>query len=83
MGWPSLWTAIASTTLTRLLRRFICSTREVSSLTFGGDDYRDIYITTAGGNALEAGDSLAGALFRMSAQSPGVPEYLSRIEAAK
>jgi D-xylonolactonase len=52
----------------------------VSSLTFGGDDYTDIYITTAGGNATKAGDPAAGALFRVKARVPGVAEYFSRIE---
>ena len=53
--------------------------RKTSSLTFGGDDYMDIYITTAGGGTKEADGPLSGALFRVKAACPGVPEYLSRI----
>jgi D-xylonolactonase len=49
-------------------------------LTFGGDDYNDIYITTAGGNTSEGCNPVAGALFRIKAQIPGVPEFFSRIE---
>ena len=54
--------------------------RKVSSVTFGGDDYQDMYVTTAGGdNKAEEGEG-AGALFRL--RMPGVrglPEYFSRI----
>jgi D-xylonolactonase len=49
-------------------------------VTFGGDDYQDMYVTTAGGdNKAEEGEG-AGALFRL--RMPGVrglPEYFSRI----
>jgi D-xylono/L-arabinono-1,4-lactonase len=54
-------------------------TRKTSSLTFGGDDYTDIYITTAGGNTKEADGPLSGALFRLSVAHPGLPEFFSRI----
>jgi sugar lactone lactonase YvrE len=54
-------------------------TRKTSSLTFGGDDYTDIYITTAGGNTKQADGPLSGALFRFSVERPGLPEFFSRI----
>jgi len=51
----------------------------VTSLTFGGEDSADLYITTAGGhNKLEEGP-LAGAMFRLKSQARGVPEFFSRI----
>ena len=59
--------------------------RKVSSVTFGGDDYSDMYVTSAnsvlseGANKAEEGEH-AGALFRL--RLPGVrglPEYYSRI----
>jgi D-xylonolactonase len=59
--------------------------RRVSSVIFGGDDYSDMYVTTAnsviseGANKAVEGE-LAGALFRL--RIPGVrglPEYYSRI----
>jgi D-xylonolactonase len=53
--------------------------RKTSSLTFGGDDYTDVYITTAGGNTKEADGPLSGALFRLRAERPGLPEFFSRI----
>ncbi|MFC1464250.1 MAG: SMP-30/gluconolactonase/LRE family protein [Candidatus Brachytrichaceae bacterium NZ_4S206] len=54
--------------------------KKVSSVIFGGDDYRDMYVTTAGGNNKAEEGEGAGALFRL--RIPGVrglPEYLSRI----
>lgn len=59
--------------------------RRVSSVVFGGDDYTDMYVTTAnsvlseGTNKADEGER-AGALFRL--RIPGVrglPEYYSRI----
>lgn len=53
--------------------------KKVSSVTFGGEDYRDMYVTTAGGqNKPEEGPG-AGALFRIRLGIRGVPEFYSRI----
>ena len=53
--------------------------RKVSSAVFGGEDYADLYVTTAGGdNKAEDGPG-AGALFRLRPEVPGVPEFLSRV----
>lgn len=51
----------------------------VSSAAFGGDDYADLYVTTAGGSDGDAGDPPAGALFRVRPGVNGVPEYRSRV----
>lgn len=55
--------------------------RKVSSLTFGGDDLSDIYVTTAlaGGERSSEGSG-AGALFCLQAGVRGVAEFYSRIE---
>jgi D-xylono/L-arabinono-1,4-lactonase len=53
--------------------------RKVSSLTFGGPDYTDIYVTTAGGDDKAAEGSGAGALFRLNLGIQGVPEFASRV----
>jgi sugar lactone lactonase YvrE len=53
--------------------------RKVSSLTFGGADYTDIYVTTAGGDNKEGEGEGAGALFRLRLGIQGVPEFPSRI----
>jgi D-xylonolactonase len=54
--------------------------KKVSSVAFGGPDYTDIYVTTAGGaNKPEEGPG-AGALFRLNLGIQGQAEYPSRIE---
>jgi D-xylonolactonase len=51
----------------------------VTSLTFGGDEYEDIFVTTAGGDDRQNFGLGAGALFRVSAGIKGIPEYRSRV----
>lgn len=53
----------------------------VSSVTFGGADYSDIYVTTAGGDDKAANGPGAGALFRLRLGIRGLPEFRSRISA--
>jgi len=53
--------------------------KKVSSVIFGGEDYTDIYVTTAGGNNKEVEGPGAGALFRLNLGIRGMPEFLSRI----
>jgi sugar lactone lactonase YvrE len=53
--------------------------KKVSSLAFGGDDYTDIYVTTAGGdNRAEEGEG-AGAVFHLNLGIQGRPEFVSKI----
>jgi len=55
-------------------------TLKVSSITFGGDDYTDIYLTTAGGGDKAKNGQTAGALYRVTGHSfRGRPEYRSRV----
>jgi D-xylonolactonase len=51
----------------------------VSSVTFGGDDYADLYVTTAGGDDKAANGPGAGALFRLRPGIQGKPEFRSRM----
>ena len=51
----------------------------VSSVIFGGEDYTDIYVTTAGGDDKVKNGPGAGALFRVNLGIQGVPEFRSRI----
>lgn len=51
---------------------------KASSVTFGGVDYRDLYITTAKGHDAED-DPPAGSVFRARPDHTGVPEFRSRI----
>lgn len=60
-------------------RRIQFPARKVSCVTFGGEDYADIYVTTAGGhNRSEEGPG-AGALFRLKLGIRGIPEFFSRV----
>ena len=51
---------------------------KASSVTFGGADYGDMYVTTAKGHDAED-DPPAGSLLRVEAGVGGVPEFRSRI----
>ncbi|HEU5102871.1 MAG TPA: SMP-30/gluconolactonase/LRE family protein [Roseiflexaceae bacterium] len=53
--------------------------KKVSSVTFAGPDYTDIYVTTAGGDNKPAEGPGAGALFHMNLGIRGVPEFPSRV----
>jgi len=53
--------------------------RKVSSVTFGGADYTDIYVTTALREDRSVEGPGAGALFRLRAGVRGVPEFLSAV----
>ena len=46
---------------------------------FGGADYKDLYITTAGGNIRASDGAVAGCLFRSRFDVAGVAEFVSRI----
>jgi D-xylonolactonase len=60
-------------------RRIAFPARKVSSVTFGGEDYTDVYVTTAGGSNKEEEGPGAGALFRLNPGIRGIPEFPSRI----
>ena len=62
------------------VQRVTFPVKNVSSVTFGGDDLSDLYITTAlaGRTRAEEGSG-AGALFRLRPGVRGVPEFFSRV----
>ena len=60
-------------------RRIEFPAKKVSSVVFGGDDYTDIYVTTAGGDHKDTEGPGAGALFRLRLGIRGVVEFPSRI----
>jgi len=62
-----------------LLRRIAFPARKVSSVVFGGDDYGDIYVTTAGGDKKKTEGAGAGALFRLRLGIRGAAEFPSRV----
>ncbi len=53
--------------------------KQVSSLTFGGSNYTDIYITTAGGQDPNENGEGAGAVYHLNLGIQGRPEFVSRI----
>ncbi len=60
-------------------RRILFPAKKVSSVIFGGPEYTDLYVTTAGGDKKETDGAGAGALFRVRAGIRGVPEFRSRV----
>jgi len=61
------------------VQRLSFPAKKVSCVTFGGDDYADMYITTAGADVRETDGPMAGALFRVDPGVRGVPEFRSRV----
>ncbi len=54
--------------------------KKVTSICFGGDDLRDLYITTALNGSAKADEGEgAGALFRLHVDVAGLPEFYSKI----
>lgn len=61
-------------------RRISFPAKKVSSVCFGGKEYRDMYVTSAiAGPRGEDDNEAAGALFRIETSIRGVPEFYSRI----
>lgn len=61
-------------------RRITFPAKQVSSVTFGGPDFTDIYVTTAGGDHKAENGPGAGALFHLNLGIQGRAEFFSRIE---
>jgi len=61
------------------VQRVTFPAKKVSCPTFGGEDYTDIYITTANIQGKEIEGPGAGALFRVNLGIKGVPEFRSKI----
>lgn len=62
----------------KIVQHVSLPTRKISSLTFGGDNLTDVYVTSAGGENPAANGELAGALFRLNLGVRGRPEFRSR-----
>jgi len=63
-----------------VLQRIVFPARKVSCVTFGGEDYKDMFFTTAGGYDKTKEGQGAGALFYLRSEIQGVPEFRSRIQ---
>ena len=80
--WSAIWDgscAIRFAPDGREDRRIPFPVKKVSSLTFGGDNYTDVYVSTAGGLQKETDGAGAGGLYWFTSPVPGVPEFPSRI----
>jgi D-xylonolactonase len=81
--WTALWSAACVARLDengRIESTLPLPTRKITSLTIGGDDLTDIYITSAWQQETKQEDGpLAGAVFCWRGQARGVPEFFSRI----
>ena len=83
--WTALWGGSGIARLRpngEVERRIGLPIPKASSLTFAGQDYRDLYVTTAGGNTKNKDGELAGARFRMRNQVQGVPQILFKCSYA-
>lgn len=84
--WCALWDGGAIIRLGKtgkIETKIAIPTPKTSSLTFGGLDYRDIYITTAGSDIGCSEISGAGGLFRARSEVSGRPEFFSRVEVIR
>lgn len=64
----------------REVGRLAFPARKVASAAFGGDDYGDLYVITAGGDKKATDGAAAGALFHCRPGAFGSPEFRSRIK---
>jgi D-xylonolactonase len=64
----------------KILRKIDFPVKKVSCVAFGGGDYADMYVTTAGGDDTVENGELAGALFRLNTGVRGRPEFVSRLQ---
>jgi D-xylono/L-arabinono-1,4-lactonase len=80
--WTALWdgsSLVRYTAEGKEAQRISIPAKKASSLTFGGEELTDIYVTSAGGQNKRDEGEAAGALFRLSPGIRGTPEFVSRI----
>lgn len=56
---------------------------KITCMTFGGSDYNEMYVSTAGGNDRSREGSGAGAIFYLKPGVKGIPEFKSKIGISK
>jgi D-xylonolactonase len=61
------------------VQRITFPAKAVSSVTFGGENLDEMYVTTAGGQNKAQNGPGAGALYRLRLGTRGAPEYFSRV----
>lgn len=78
--WSTRWDGFAlkhHATNGRVLETFNFPVAKISSVCFGGPEFDQLFLTSAGG--LAAQDTLDGAVFQLSLEHRGRPEFRSRI----
>jgi D-xylonolactonase len=60
-------------------RRITFPAKKITSIAFGGPDYTDMYVTSAGGDNKAENGPGAGALFHLNLGIRGLPEFRSQI----
>ena len=80
--WSARWDgncAVRYTPDGTLVERVEFPAKKVSSVAFGGPDWGERYVTTAGGDKRETEGDGAGAVFRLRPKVGGIPEFRSRV----
>jgi len=60
-------------------RRIEFPAKKITSMIFGGSDYTDMYVTSAGGDDKSENGPGAGALFHLNLGIRGLPEFRSKV----
>jgi len=80
--WSAQWDGgeiIRYTPEGKVERRITVPAKKVTSLSFGGKDFTEIYITSAGGENKAVEGATAGALFKLCTGIRGTPEFFSKV----
>jgi D-xylono/L-arabinono-1,4-lactonase len=80
--WSARWDGSCAVRYTpdgKVVQQIVFPAKKVSSVTFGGADWGDLYVTTAGGDQRATEGDGAGALFCVRPGVKGLAEYRSRI----
>ena len=81
--WSARWNGWALYRYNNLggeINKVIFEVKKVSCPTFGGDGYKDLFVTSAGGDDLAINGPLAGATFKLNLKVKGKPEFRSKIK---
>jgi D-xylono/L-arabinono-1,4-lactonase len=81
--WFALWGGSAVVRLDpqgEMVAAIAMPARKITSLTFGGEDLKTIFVTSEGGSTRSEQDPVAGAVFSANCGVSGRPEFRSRIK---
>ena len=81
--WIALWNGwgiIKINSNGELLNKIKMPVRKVTNVCFGGENYTDIYVNSAGYDNKKANGDLSGSLFKIKSSFIGKKEFLSKIK---